>query len=68
MSDHQFGFGTLWWGLGFGAAGLLIAGFTAAKFTDRNPFAGAGRQLLFGGIAVAATYGIGSLLGVSSLG
>ena len=65
---YLFGFGTLWWGLGFGAAGLLIAGFTAAKFTDRNPFAGAGRQLLFGGIAVAATYGIGSLLGVSSLG
>ena len=62
------GFGTLWWGLVFGAAGLLAAGFAAARFTDRNPFAGAGRQLLFGGIAVAATYAIGSLLGVASLG
>lgn len=62
------GFGTLWWGLLFGGAGLLIAGFTAAKFTDRNPFSGAGRQLLFGGIAVAATFAIGRLLGVSSLG
>ena len=59
------GFGTIWWGLGFGAVGLLLAGFLAAKFTDRNPFAGAGRQLLFGGIAVAVTYGIGLLLGVS---
>lgn len=63
-----FGFGTLWWGLVFGGVGLLIAGFVAAKFTDRNPFAGAGRQLLFGGIAVAATYAIGSLLGVSEFG
>ncbi|CAG7619980.1 VIT1/CCC1 transporter family protein [Leucobacter soli] len=62
------GFGTLWWGLLFGGAGLLAAGFVAARFTDRNPFASAGRQLLFGGIAVAATYGIGSLLGVSGLG
>ena len=62
------GFGTLWWGLLFGAVGLLAAGFAAAKFTDRNPFAGAGRQLLFGSIAVAVTYVIGKLLGVSALG
>lgn len=55
-------------GLLFGGVGLLAAGFAAAKFTDRNPFASAGRQLLFGGIAVAATYGIGTLLGVSQLG
>lgn len=60
-----FAFGNLWWGLGFGAVGLLLAGALAAKFTDRNPFAGAGRQLLFGGIAVAVTYGIGTLLGAS---
>lgn len=63
-----FGFGTLAWGLAFGGVGLLVAGFAAARFTDRNPFAGAARQLLFGGIAVAVTYGIGRLLGVSSLG
>mgnify|MGYP001765870889 CR=1 FL=1 len=60
------GFGTLWWGLGFGAVGLLLAGYLAAKYTGRSPFAGAGRQLLFGGIAVAVTYSIGLLLGVSS--
>lgn len=59
------GFGTLWWGLGFGAVGLMLTGYIAAKFTDHSPFAGAARQLLFGGIAVAATYGIGVLLGVS---
>lgn len=63
-----FGFGDLAWALLFGAVGLLTAGFAAAKFTDRNPFAGAGRQLLYGGIAVAATYGIGKFLGVSAIG
>lgn len=68
MLPFLLGFGTLWWGLLFGAAGLLAAGFAAAKFTDRNPLAGAGRQLLFGSIAVAATYAIGKLLGVSALG
>lgn len=62
------GFGTLWWGLAFGAVGLLAAGGLAAKFTGRSPFAGAGRQLLFGGIAVVATYAIGRLLGVSGIG
>lgn len=65
---YLLGFGTLLWGLGFGAVGLLIAGFVAAKFTDRNPFAGAGRQLIFGGVAVIATFTIGRLLGVSALG
>lgn len=61
------GFGTLGWGLVFGGVGLLAAGALAARFTDRNPFAGGLRQLLFGGIAVAATYTIGTLLGVSAL-
>lgn len=63
-----FGFGDLWWGLLFGAVGLLAAGFIASKFTEGNPLASAARLLLFGGVAVTATYGIGSLLGVSTLG
>lgn len=63
---YLFGLQTIWWVLAFGAAGLLTAGFLAARFTNRNPFSGAGRQLLFGGIAVAVTYVIGSLLHVSS--
>jgi VIT1/CCC1 family predicted Fe2+/Mn2+ transporter len=65
---YLFGFGSLWWGLVFGGAGLLLAGFLAARFTSRNPFAGAARQLVFGGIAVAITFAIGTLLGVDSLG
>ena len=63
-----FGFGRLAAGLAFGGAGLLLAGGLAAYTTRRNWLAGAGRQLLFGAIAVAATYTIGTLLGVSNLG
>lgn len=68
LLPYFFGLDSLWWALAFGGVGLLAAGFTAAKFTNHNPFAGATRQLLFGGIAVAATYAIGRLLGVSALG
>lgn len=63
-----FGFGSLSMGLAFGGVGLLIAGGTASLITRRNWMLGAGRQLLFGGVAVAATFTIGTLLGVSSVG
>lgn len=63
-----FGFGNIWVGLAFGGVGLLLAGGLAAVTTKHNWFAGAVRQLTFGGIAVAATYTIGTLLGVSTLG
>lgn len=63
-----FGFGTLAWGLAFGGVGLLIAGGLAAGFTRRSWLRGALRQLVFGGVAVAATYSIGMLLGVDSIG
>lgn len=62
-----FGFGTLGWGLALGGVGLLLAGGIAARFTHRSWLAGAARQLLFGGLAVAVTFTIGKLLGVSSL-
>ncbi|MCW2288710.1 VIT1/CCC1 transporter family protein [Leucobacter luti] len=62
-----FGFGTLGWGLAFGGVGLLIAGALAARTTRRSWVRGAIRQLIFGGIAVAVTYTIGTLLGVSGI-
>lgn len=68
LLPYLLGFGSLLTALIFGGVGLLVAGFAAAKFTGRSPFAGAGRQLLFGGVAVAVTYGIGTLLGVSGIG
>lgn len=63
-----FGFGSLPLGLALGGVGLLLAGGIAAVFTRKNWLLGAFRQLLFGGIAVAATYSIGMLLGVSHFG
>lgn len=63
-----FGFGNIWLGLTFGGVGLLLAGGLAAVTTKHNWLAGALRQLVFGAIAVAATYTIGTLLGVSTLG
>lgn len=64
---YLFGFGSLVAGLAFGAGGLLLAGGLAAVYTRKNWLAGALRQLLFGGLAVAATYTIGKLLGVSGV-
>lgn len=51
-------------GLGVGAAGLLLAGGISAKFTRKSYFKSAVRQLMFGAIAVGATYLVGMLLGV----
>lgn len=68
LLPYLFGFGSLAMGLSFGAAGLLLAGASAAVFTKRPWWKGALRQLVFGGIAVTATYTIGTLLGVSHLG
>ena len=65
VAPFIFDFGSIWSGLAFGGVGLLLAGGLAAGFTKRNRLLGAARQLLFGGIAVAVTYSIGMLLGVS---
>lgn len=45
--------------------GLLIAGALAAHFTNQPWWLGALRQLLFGAIAVGATYLIGDLIGAT---
>ncbi|WP_199255581.1 VIT1/CCC1 transporter family protein [Mycolicibacterium mengxianglii] len=59
------GFDSLWAGLGCGGLGLLVAGGVASRFT-RKPWWQAGvRQLVFGGIAIAATYVVGHLIGAA---
>jgi VIT1/CCC1 family predicted Fe2+/Mn2+ transporter len=51
-----------------GAAGLLLAGGLAARFTSQPIWKGALRQLAFGVIAAGATYLVGYLIGVPATG
>ncbi|QDZ14233.1 VIT1/CCC1 transporter family protein [Humibacter ginsenosidimutans] len=66
LLSFLFGSSQLWLGLTVGGVGLLIAGAFAAYFTGKAWWRGAIRQLLFGAIAVAATYLVGHLLGVQA--
>ncbi len=63
LLPYLFGVEALWPGLICGGIGLLIAGATAARFTAARMWLGAGRQLAFGIIAIAATYLVGRLIG-----
>lgn len=65
LIPYILGSDSLGLGLGVGAVGLLIAGGVSAKFTRKSYFKSAMRQLMFGAIAVGATYLVGMLLGVS---
>ena len=49
------------------ALALFLVGAAITLFTGRSVFATGLRQLLFGAVAAGATYGIGRLLGVSSV-
>ncbi|WP_370654800.1 VIT1/CCC1 transporter family protein [Prescottella sp. R16] len=64
LIPYLLGFDSLVAGLAVGGVGLLLAGGLAARFTDRPVLHGALRQLLFGAIAVGATYAVGVLVGV----
>ncbi|HEX4702776.1 MAG TPA: VIT1/CCC1 transporter family protein, partial [Pseudonocardiaceae bacterium] len=61
-----FGLQSLWLGLGIGGAGLFLAGAIVARFTRMSWWRSGLRQLLFGAIATAATYGVGALIGVTT--
>jgi VIT1/CCC1 family predicted Fe2+/Mn2+ transporter len=50
--------------LAVGGVGLFVAGAIVARFTARPWWRGGLRQLLLGALAAAATYGIGTLIGV----
>ncbi len=65
LIPYLLGFSLLWLGLACGGVGLLIAGGVAAYFTHRAVWQGSLRQLAFGGIAIAATYVVGTLIGAS---
>jgi VIT1/CCC1 family predicted Fe2+/Mn2+ transporter len=63
LIPYLLGYGSLPAGLACGAAGLLIAGALTARFTRKPVLWAASRQLIFGAIAVGATYLLGLLVG-----
>ncbi|TDO07433.1 VIT1/CCC1 family predicted Fe2+/Mn2+ transporter [Mycobacterium sp. BK086] len=62
LLPYLLGSHSLWAGLACSAVGLLVAGAVAAKFTKGSTWFGAGRQLAFGAVAIAATYAVGNLV------
>lgn len=64
LLPYLLGFESLFAGLAVGGVGLLLAGGLAAYFTAQSRIRGAVRQLVFGAIAVGATYVVGALIGV----
>jgi vacuolar iron transporter family protein len=65
LLPYLLGFESLWAGLLCGGVGLLLAGGVAARFTRKPTWVASLRQLTFGAIAIAATYAVGLLIGVS---
>jgi VIT1/CCC1 family predicted Fe2+/Mn2+ transporter len=63
LVPYLLGFKSLWAGLIVGGVGLMIAGGVASRFTKKPLVWASLRQLAFGGIAVAATYVVGTLVG-----
>jgi vacuolar iron transporter family protein len=65
LLPYLLGFPSLWMGLAFGGLGLLVAGGLAARITRKPLWLGSVRQLVFGAIAIAATYVVGMLIGAA---
>lgn len=63
LIPYLLGFESLPAGLICGGIGLLIAGGLAAFITKQRVWFGSLRQLLFGAIAIGATYVVGSAIG-----
>ena len=64
LLTYLFGATSLWLALAVGGVGLFVAGAVVARFTARSWLLSGLRQLLLGALAAAATYGIGTLIGV----
>jgi VIT1/CCC1 family predicted Fe2+/Mn2+ transporter len=59
------GTGAVAWSVALSGVALLLVGAGISLLTGRSVAWSAGRQLLVGGVAAAATFGIGRLIGVS---
>lgn len=65
LIPYLLGFESLWAGLACGGLGLLIVDGLAARFTRRPVWFASLRQLVFGTVAIAATYLVGLLVGTA---
>lgn len=68
LLPYLFGFNNLWPALIVGGLGLFVAGALTSRFTKQRWWYSGSRQLILGGAAAAATYGIGHLIGVGGVG
>ncbi|MER7165718.1 VIT1/CCC1 transporter family protein [Micromonospora sp. NPDC000207] len=64
LLPYLLGFTNLWLALAVGGVGLFVAGAVVARFTGRSWLISGLRQLLLGAAAAAATYLVGTLIGV----
>jgi vacuolar iron transporter family protein len=62
LIPYLVGIELLWAGLICGGVGLLVAGGAASRFTSTPVWWASLRQLLFGSIAIGATYVVGTLV------
>jgi VIT1/CCC1 family predicted Fe2+/Mn2+ transporter len=65
LLPYLFGVASLWAGLACGGIGLLVAGGLAARVTRKSLLVGGIRQLVLGAVAIAATFGVGMLIGTA---
>jgi VIT1/CCC1 family predicted Fe2+/Mn2+ transporter len=65
LIPYLLGFESLAAGLLCGGIGLAIAGALAARYTRKPLWWASGRQLLFGAVAIGATYLVGMLVGTT---
>lgn len=59
------GYTAIFWSAGVSALGLFLIGAAITLFTGKNMWFSGSRQMLFGLVTAAITFGIGRLLGVS---
>ena len=68
LLPYLIGATKLWPSLVLGGVGLFVAGALTARFTNQRWWYSGGRQLIMGGVAAAATFGIGHAIGVGGIG
>jgi len=67
LLPYLIGLENLWLALASGGVGLFAAGVVVSRFTNRTWWTSGLRQLVLGALAAAATYAIGSLIGVNGV-